>query len=256
MGIYSDLFRLDGQNAIVTGAGRGIGEAILKALASAGCSVLAVSRSKNELMQVVDDIRNNGGEADFFVADITKEEDRAALMSYVALWKSRIDILVNVAGTSKPCAAADVTEAQWNITFDLNCKATFFLTQQIGKKMIESGRGKIINIISHLAIASVPGRVVYSASKAALMKMTEVLAVEWAPFNINVNSIAPSYTRTKLAMEVLKEESFKNFVLDNTPIRRISEPIDMCGAALFLASEASRMVTGQTIVVDGGWTAR
>lgn len=256
MDIYSELFRLDGKSAIVTGAGRGIGEAISRSLASMGCSILLVSRSKDELEQVTADIRREGGAADFFASDIIDKSDRDSLVDFAALWRPGIDILVNVAGTSKPCAAVDVTETQWDATYDLNCKATFFLTQQIGKRMIAAGSGKIINIVSHLAIASVPGRVVYSASKAALVKMTEVLAVEWAPYNINVNAIAPSYTRTKLAMEVLKEETFKNFVLDNTPIRRISEPIDMCGAAIFLASDASRMVTGQTIVVDGGWTAR
>ncbi len=253
---YQNLFRLNGKAALVTGAGRGIGEAIARSYAAMGCSVFLVSRSEGELHEVAASIEAAGGRAGYFAADISSREDRSKIIIAFLDWNPKLDILVNVAGTSKPAPALEVTEEQWDATYGLNCKATFFLTQAAAREMDKTGGGRVITIVSHLAFAAVPGKVVYSSSKAALVKMTEVLAVELAPSNINVNALAPSYTRTKLAMEVLKDEQFMKYVLDNTPISRISDPIDMCGAAIYLASDASRMVTGQTLIVDGGWTAR
>lgn len=227
-----------------------------RALSDMGSKVFLVSRTQSELAEVCEEIRRTGGEADYLVRDVA---DLSALPEIAEAPVNRfgqVDILVNVAGTSHPSPALEVTREQWENTMNLNTRATFFLTQAVARQMVKRHYGKVINIVSHLAFASIPGRAVYGASKAAVVHMTRILGVEWAPYGLNVNAVAPSYTRTKLAWQVLKDESFRKFVIDNTPARRIAEPIDMCGAVVYLASDASRMVIGQTILVDGGWTAR
>lgn len=249
----AELFSLEGKVAIVTGAGRGLGAAMSVALSEMGADLFLVSRTERELSEVAESVRRNGRQAKFIVADVADIRNSNKIVDAALREFQKVDILINVAGTSHPCEAVSVTEEQWDATMDLNLKGTFFLTQAVGRHMIARRYGKIVNIASHLGIVGLPGRVVYGVSKAGVIHMTRVLALEWAPFHINVNCVAPCYTRTKLAWNVLGNDDFRSFVEQRTPLGGIAEPIDLCGAVVYLASEASRRMTGQTLLVDGGW---
>ena len=167
----------------------------------------------------------------------------------------RVDVLVNNAGTNRPKPALEVTEDDWDTVYDLNLKGLFFLTQALVKPMIERENGKIINITSTMALVGGPLRTIYSGSKGGVLSLTKGLAVEWAPHNVTVNTVAPAFTRTPLANELLKRKEFYDDVVRRIPMGRVGEVEEIVGAVLYLASEAANWVTGQTIAVDGGWVA-
>jgi len=248
----SKLIDLRGRRALVIGAGRGIGKKIAVYFAQAGAEVAISARTASELESTKAEIaRETGAAVDTFAHDAT--DDRAVRAMFAGL--DRLDILVNVAGTSDQVPAEAYDRALFDKIYGLNCHAMFFACAQAYPLLRQSrAGGRVINIASHLGVVALPRRTVYCSSKAAVIHFTRTLAAEWAKDHITVNGIAPGYTATELAQLVLKNESFKNEVLSKTPLGFIADVGDIAGAAVFLASSASRYMTGQTMVIDGGWS--
>lgn len=249
-----ERFSLKEKVAIVTGAGTGIGKGIATAMAESGARVVLAGRTRSRLDDTADDIGSSGGETLVVEADISSREDREALVASVLdTWK-QIDILVNNAGVNVRTPPEDYREEDWDKVISTNLKGTFFLTQLAARHMIERKYGKIIHISSLSAITGIPLIPAYTAAKGGLASMTYQLAIDWARYNINVNSICPGYIRTPLTRAV--EESERGaYILNRVPAGRWGEPEDIAGTAVFLASPASDFLTGQLIVVDGGWMA-
>jgi 2-deoxy-D-gluconate 3-dehydrogenase len=182
------------------------------------------------------------------------DELKRGAQASIDVW-GRVDILVNNAGTNRPKPALEVTEEDWDAIYDLNLKGLFFLTQTLVKPMIARKYGRIINIASTMGLVGGPLRTAYSGSKGGVVMLTKGLAVEWAPYNVTVNAVAPAFTRTPLANVLLQRKEFYQDVVSRIPMGRVGEVDDVVGAILFLASDAASWLTGQTIAVDGGWTA-
>jgi len=250
---FMNKFRLDNQVAIITGASRGIGEAITTAFAEAGAKVVLSSRKQPDLERVTQEIKKSGGEAFPIAAHGGKIEDLKALVQKTIDRYGRIDILVNNAGTNPlfgPIINTD--EKAWDKIFEVNIRGFFFLSKEVVPIMTEKGGGKIVNMASVAGIKPGLGLGAYSVSKAGVIMLTRVLAQEWAAMNIRVNAIAPGVIKTKFSEAIHGSPEIAEEILKGLPIKRLGEPLDIVGAALFLASEASSYITGQTIVVDGG----
>lgn len=255
--MFLPSFRLDNQKAIVTGAGRGIGRALAIGLAEAGADVALLARTKEDLEQTATIIRELGREALVIPTDVTsREEIQQSLHSIMEQWGT-IHILINNAGMNIRSKALDVTDEEWQKIMDTNLKSTFMMSQEVGKIMKEKEiPGKIISVSSvggHVALRT---GVVYAATKAAMIQMTKVLALEWGPYQINVNSIGPWYFKTPLTEKLLADPEYLQDILDVTPLNRVGELQELVGPAVFLASEAGSYVTGQTLFVDGGMTIK
>jgi len=251
-------FRLDGRIAVVTGAGGGMGRVFAAALAQEGADVvIAELPGKEEAAEAAAaEVRRAGRRAMVVALDVTQPSSSQKMVERVANEWGSIDILVNNAGMNIRQFAVDVTEDAWDRIVDANQKGVFFCSQAVGRHMIERGKGgKIINIASQMGLVGDFQRVTYCATKAAVISLTRVLALEWAPHRINVNAIAPTYVRTPLVEALLKDEAFRESVIRRIPLGRVAEPEDVAGAVVFLAGAASDFITGHTLVVDGGWTA-
>ncbi len=249
-----ERFSLKGKVAIVTGAGTGIGQGIAKAMAESGARLVLVGRTRSRLEETADEIQDFGGETLIVEADVSKREDREVLVSSALdKWK-QIDILVNNAGVNVRTPPEDYREEDWDQVVNTNLKGTFFLTQLVARHMISRKYGKIIQIASLAAITGIPNIPAYTAAKGGVGSMTYQLAIDWAQYNINVNSICPGYIRTPLTRAV-EESERGTYILNRVPIGRWGEPEDIAGTAVFLASSAADFLTGQLIVVDGGWMA-
>lgn len=248
-------FRLEDKKSIVTGAGRGIGRAIAIGLAEAGADVVLISRTEKDLLETAKIVEEKGRRALVIPADVTKREEvHNAITNVVDQW-GNIDILINNAGMNIRSQALNVTDEEWQMIMDTNLKSAFMFSQEVGRVMKESGNGgKIINISSvggHVALRT---GVVYAATKAALIQMTKVLAMEWGPYGIHVNAIGPWYFRTPLTEKLLSDEAYVNDILAVTPLKKVGELPELVGPAVFLASDAANYITGQTLFVDGGMT--
>ncbi|GAB6990019.1 SDR family NAD(P)-dependent oxidoreductase [Paenibacillus pini] len=251
--MYLPSFSLQGRTAIVTGAGRGIGRAIAVGLAEAGCDVALVSRTSADLEETAELIRSCTKAQTYIIpADITSKEEIAHVFAKVTRDAGNLDILVNNAGMNIRTPALEVTEDQWDTIVQTNLKSAFMASQQAGQYMKEHGGGRIINISSvggHVALRT---GVVYGSTKAALIQMTKILALEWGQYDIRVNSVGPWYFRTPLTEKLLSDEQYMKEIVDRTPLRRIGQLEEVVGPVIFLASDASNYVTGQTLLVDGG----
>jgi len=246
---------LTGKVAVVTGASRGIGSGIAMLLASAGADVAIVARDKAELDKLAAQIGHLGRRALAVPFDLNRTREIPQLAEEIAGHFGRIDILVNNAGINIPKPALDITEEDWDRVLDLNLKSVFFLSQAVGRHMIAAGRGgKIINMSSQMAHVGYYKRAAYCASKGGLLQLTRALAIEWASHRINVNCVAPTFIETPMTKPMFEDEAFLADVLSRIPMGRLGKTEDLYGAVLFLASPASDLVTGQSVIVDGGWT--
>jgi NAD(P)-dependent dehydrogenase (short-subunit alcohol dehydrogenase family) len=245
-------FRLDERRAVVTGAGRGIGLALAAALAEAGAEVTLVARSGAEIEAGAAAIRDGGGKAEAAAFDVS---DLAAAASFFAA-RPAFHVLVNNAGTNRPKPMTDVTEADYDAVIDLNLKSAFFVAQGCAKAMIAAGiPGSMIHISSQMGHVGGPNRSLYCASKWAIEGMSKAFALDLAAHGIRSNTIAPTFILTPMTEPFFADEAFRASVLGKIKLGRIGAVEDLMGAVLFLAGDAATMVTGTSLVVDGGWTA-
>jgi 2-deoxy-D-gluconate 3-dehydrogenase len=248
-------FSLEGKIAVVVGASRNIGRAITLGLANAGADVVVASRTVADLESVAEEIRSMGRKALVQKVDVTKAADIKAMADAAVAEFDRVDILVNNAGININKSCFDMTEDDWDLVLDTNLKSHFLASQAVGRYMVEQKYGKIINISSTFGLVGFENRTAYAASKGGIGQLTKVLAIEWGPYNVRVNAIAPTATRTTINEELFANEDWQKWMLERLPVKKFAMPVDMVGAAIFLASDASAMVTGITLPVDGGWTA-
>ena len=245
-------FRLDGKRALVSGAGRGIGLAAAVALAEAGAAVTLLARSGGEIEAAAEAIRAAGGQADTLVLDVT---DLAALRQALAA-RPAYHAFLNNAGTNKPAHFLDVTEADFDLVMQLNLRAAFFAAQAVARRMREDGvAGSIINVSSQMGHVGGVNRTVYCGSKWAMEGWTKAAAIELAPFGIRVNTLGPTFIETPLTKPFFEKAEFREWVLARIKLGRLGQVTDLMGPVVFLASEASALMTGSALVVDGGWTA-
>lgn len=248
------LIDLQGKIALVIGAGRGIGKEIASFYAQAGANVIITSRTVAELENTCSWIKQETGkEIAYKQVDSSNLKEIDDLFDWIVEKYNGLDILANVAGTSGQIPAEKFSENDFDRIYNLNVKGLFYACSK-AHSLLKASRGKVINIASHLGVVGLPLRTVYCSSKAAVIHYTKTLAAEWAKDGINVNCIAPGYTATELAQKVLQNPEFKDEVLSKTPIGFIGNTEDIAGAALYLASSSSRYMTGQTMVIDGGWS--
>jgi 2-deoxy-D-gluconate 3-dehydrogenase len=250
------LFSLKGKVAMVTGAGRGIGRTIRLAFAEAGADLAIGARTDSEVESTAEEIRKTGCQAITHHLDVSSLKSIGEFVKRIVDEFGRIDILVNNAGVPIRKSAVEITEGEWDWVMDVNLKGLFFCTQECARYMIRQGGGKVINIASAIGLVAFAGQSAYCVSKAAVIHMTRVLGVEWAPYRINVNAIAPYSTRTTLGRDLPDYEEVLQERARTIPMGRVLNTDDLVGAAIFLASSVSDFITGQTIVVDGGFTVQ
>lgn len=245
-------FRLDGRRALVTGAGRGIGLACAAALAQAGAHVTLAARSEGELREACGLIAAEGGRCEHLVLDVT---DPLAVDQQVAA-RGPFQILVNNAGTNRPKPLVDVANEDIDAIFDLNVKAAFYVARAVVKELLAARLpGSIINVSSQMGVVGSPRRTVYCASKHALEGLTKALAWEVGHANIRVNSVCPTFIETAMTAGMFEDPAFRGWVTDRIALGRLGRMDEVAGAVVFLASDASSLVTGSALMLDGGWTA-
>ena len=246
---------LSGRSALVTGGGKGIGREICLELGRAGASVFAVSRTEADLRSLRDEIERLGVRYGFLVADLRGA--RVAEQIASAAWDAfgGVDILVNNAGIADNAPAEDVTEDQWNATMDINVKGAFFLSQAIGRRMLQRDGGRIINVSSQTGLVALEVHAAYAASKAALGMITKVLALEWGGRGVTVNAIAPTVILTPMGERVWGDPVTAQPMLDQIPMGRFGKPAEVASVVTFLASDMASLINGAIIPVDGGYTA-
>jgi 2-deoxy-D-gluconate 3-dehydrogenase len=254
--VHNKLFDLTGKKALVTGAGRGIGQAVALGLARAGADVGLVARTESELNAVAGQVQEIGRRAVVAAADLSTTAGIPALVGELAGKLGGIDILVNNAGTNIPQDSVDVTEEAWDTVMAINLKSCFFMAQSVGKLMIAQGRGgRIINMTSQTGSVALIKRAAYCASKAGLNLVTKVLAMEWGPHEILVNAVAPTFVETEMTKPMLADPQFREYALAKNVLKRFGTPEDVAGAVTYLASPAANLITGHILLVDAGWTA-
>ena len=255
MNNYLKLFKLTGKIAVVTGASEGIGRDIAIGLATAGADVIVCSRREQKLQEVKAEIENLGRKSELFVLDVCKVNDIEKLKAFIMERFGKVDILVNNAGYAVTKMAMDTTEEDWDKMLDTGLKGVFFCSQIIGSIMSRQNYRKILDLGSTFSHSTIPGRTVYATLKAGLVHLTESLAVEWAQSGIRVNVIAPTAVKTHSRESLLQGDILK-MVLGRIPLGRLATPEDLNCATIYLSSAASDIITGQTILVDGGWVAK
>ena len=244
-------FRLDGKVALVTGASRGLGAGIADALKEAGATVVGTSREQDSAGRVAERLGSVAVAMD--VSDVASVQDG---VDRVASELGRLDILVNNAGLNIPQGVFDVDEASWDAVLDTNLKGTFFCAQAAARHMADGGEGgRIINVASQAGVVGIEERSAYGTSKAGAILLTKVLAIELAQYGITANAVAPTFIATELTRTTLENPAWRERIISRIPLGRVGEAEDVAAATVYLASPAAAMVTGHTLLVDGGWTA-
>jgi 2-deoxy-D-gluconate 3-dehydrogenase len=249
--------RLDDKVVLVSGAGSGIGRAVAIASTEAGahCVVSEIPDRMADLEPVCAEIRELGREALPLPLKLPDLDSIDSLVTDAVEKMGRIDVLVNNAGVNIPKEALDVTEADWNSVLDVNLKGLFFLSQRVARAMVETGGGKMVNMASQNGVIGYYKRAAYCSSKAGVVNLTRVLALEWAPHKINVNAVGPTFILTPLTQSTFDDPDMRQDLLNRIPLGRVGQPEDVVGAVVFLSSPAADLITGHTLLVDGGWTA-
>lgn len=248
---------LTNKTAIVTGSGRGIGAAIARGMAKEGANIVLVSRTKEQLLEQAEEINSYGVQTLVVEADVASEADVANVCEQASNRFGQIDILVNAAGITMVSKSEELSAENWHKCIEINLTGTFYMCRAVGDHMIKQNNGgKMINITSITAHAGIPQRAAYSASKGGVMQLTQSLAVEWGRYDIQVNNISPGYIITEMVERLIKQGIHNpRQMAKRTPAKRMGQPEDIVGPAVFLASSLSDFVTGQTLIVDGGWLA-
>jgi NAD(P)-dependent dehydrogenase (short-subunit alcohol dehydrogenase family) len=245
-------FRLDGKRALITGGGRGIGLAAASALAEAGAHVTLAARTASEIEAAAAAIRARGQDAEALALDVT---DLAAMQAVIAK-AAPFNILINNAGTNRPKPLVEVTIEDFDAVMGLNVRAAYFVAQAVARRLIQAQQpGSIVNISSQMGHVGAARRTVYCASKHAMEGFTKAMAIELAPHKIRVNSLGPTFLETPMTKPFFENKAFRDEVLAKIKLGRLGQLDDLTGAIVFLASDASALMTGSALVIDGGWTA-
>ena len=250
-----DLFTLKEKIAIVTGAAQGIGREIAIGFSRYGADIVAVDLNEEKLQEVKQEIESQGRRCLALKVDLGSVDQINKMAETAVQEMGRIDILANIAGVNVHKPAEETTEQDWDFVQDINLKGLFFCCQAVGKIMLKQGKGRIINMSSSFGMVGFAGRTAYASSKAAVSNLTKTLAIEWSAKGINVNAVAPGPVWTPARDQLFSNPEFYNNLMTKLPIKRTAKPADIVGPFIFLASEASSFVTGETILVDGGWCA-
>ena len=246
-------FRLDGRRALVTGASRGLGRACAAALAEAGAHVVLAARGRDALERVAGEIASAGGSAETLPLDIADVERTAAALAALG----PVDTLVNNAGGNRPAPLLDVTVADFDAVMGINVRGAYFCAQAVAREMVAAGRGGVIvNMSSQMGHVGGPRRTVYCATKHAVEGMTKAMAMDLAPHGIRVNAIAPTFISTPMTRPFLDDPAFREDTMSRIALGRLGELPDVMGAVVFLASDAASLITGTSLLIDGGWTAQ
>jgi len=249
-------FDLSGQIVLVTAAARGLGRACALAMAHAGANVALGLRKRDSGLSLARDIEGMGRRALPLQMDMEKLDEIRSAVAEAHAHFGRIDTLVNNAGVGPENRAENVTEADFDYTLRVNLKGTFFACQEVGRLMMKQGSGRIINMSSQAGGVALPGEPIYWMTKAAINHLTRCLAVEWGGHNITVNAVAPTFIETDGTAEALSNPAFHGHVLASIALGRVGKPVEVAGAVVFLASPAASLITGATLLVDGGWSAK
>ena len=250
-----DLFRLDGKVALVVGGTRGIGQAMAVAMAAAGADVCVVGRGPAGLKETAEAVTGLGRKGSYFAADASDEDRVQGMVAHMLDTYGTIDILVNSQGIAELHPTEEFDTASWQRVIDVNVKSLFLCCKHVAPVMLKKGWGRIINISSVRGFQGRAQDPAYATSKGAVNQLTRSLAIEWGPKGINVNAIAPAFTRTAMAAPTLAIPAKRDWVLSRLPIGRVGEVRDFFGPVIFLASEAASFVNGHVLLVDGGWVA-
>ena len=247
---------LTGEVALITGAARGIGRACALALAEAGADIVLGLRDIHSDDGLVNEIKALGRKVLSLQMNVSKISEIKAAFEILEKEFGKLDVLVNNAGIGPPNAIEDVTEEDFNYTVEVNLKGTFFVSQYAGKLMKRQKYGRIVNLSSQAGFIALPTESVYCMTKAGIAHLTKCFAVEWGKYNITVNAVAPTFIKTPGTEKWLLDEKFKNEILSKIVLGRVGIPKDVASAVLFLSSPASSLITGTTLMIDGGWTAQ
>ena len=252
-----DIFGLKDRVAIVTGASKGLGEAMSLALAQAGANVVMVSRNLEESRRVATEVASKTGCKTLgLCGDVTERADVENMTQEALSSFGRIDILVNNAGINIRKPLLELEDEDWERVLDTNLTGPMLCSRIIGKLMVEKRQGSIINLASILGFVGIPSRTAYSSSKAGLIGLTKTLALEWAPYNVRVNALCPGPFETPMNQSLLQVPETLQYFLSRIPLGRFGNPRELAGPVIFLASDASSFMTGTTLLIDGGWTAQ
>jgi NAD(P)-dependent dehydrogenase (short-subunit alcohol dehydrogenase family) len=249
-------FDLTGQVALVTASARGLGRACALALAHAGAEVALGLRRKESGAALADEIAALGRRVLPLQMDMEKLDEIRSAVAEAHAHFGRIDILVNNAGVSPEAPALEAPEADFDFMVRVNLKGTFFASQVVGRLMTARGYGRIVNMSSQAGVIALPGEPIYCMTKAAINHLTRCLAVEWGPHGVNVNAVAPTFIETDGTRAALSSPNFERDILANIVLGRVGQPMEVAGAVVFLASPAASLITGATLLVDGGWSAK
>ena len=249
------IFDLSGKVAMVTGSTRGLGEVAAMAMAKGGADIAICGRNTTDLRRVPERIKELGRDSAGFALDVTSKKSVHEGMDQILKRFGRVDILVNNAGTNHRVPVLEFPEEAWDLILNTNLKGYFLVAQAVAPQMLERGYGKIINMGSILGRIALPNQVAYASAKGGVEQMTKVMALEWAKQGVRVNAIGPTYFETEMVKEISEDHERFNFINERTPMGRWGHLPELEGIVVFLAAPASDFITGQTIYIDGGWTA-